>query len=235
MNQFTGETIARENTSLDDKSSDTTLSQKPLEIIKAVRGEVVIDKAESAGFSEEDKAAPETILSSTSSETGVKSVSPKKLAANRRNAQRSTGPKSAKGKATSRQNALKHGILASSLLIVAALEDADEFQQLVNALIRDLAPVGALEEMLVEKIAVCCWREARALRCERGSVQQMIKTVGLKDNLVLPINDLDRILRYETSIHRQLAYSTSQLERLQRTRKGEHVPAPVTVQLSSDE
>jgi hypothetical protein len=66
-------------------------------------------------------------------------------------------------------------------------------------------------------------------------VQQMIKTVGLKDNLVLPIYDLDRILRYETSIQRQLAYSISQLERMQRARKGERIPAPVTVHVSSDQ
>jgi hypothetical protein len=47
--------------------------------------------------------------------------------------------------------------------------------------------------------------------------------------------ELDRILRYETSINRQWAYAINQLERLQRARKGEHVPAPVSVQVSSDQ
>ena len=43
------------------------------------------------------------------------------------------------------------------------------------------------------------------------------------------------IARYETAIHRQLVYAINQLERLQRARKGEHVPVPVSVQLSSDQ
>jgi len=47
--------------------------------------------------------------------------------------------------------------------------------------------------------------------------------------------DLDRVLRYETTIQGQLAYAIHELERLQRTRKGEHVPAPVSVQVSSDQ
>jgi hypothetical protein len=42
-------------------------------------------------------------------------------------------------------------------------------------------------------------------------------------------------LVYETSIQRQLAYAINQLERLQRTRKGETMPAPMSVQLSSDQ
>ena len=59
---------------------------------------------------------------------------------------------------------------------------------------------------------------------------------AIKDHLSLPLGaDLDRILRYETTIQRQLVYAINQLERLQRMRKGEHVPAPLSVQLSKDE
>jgi len=46
---------------------------------------------------------------------------------------------------------------------------------------------------------------------------------------------MNRILRYETAVQRQLVYAINQLERLQRARKGEHVPAPVNVQVSSDQ
>lgn len=59
---------------------------------------------------------------------------------------------------------------------------------------------------------------------------------AIKDHLSLPLGaDLDRILRYETTIQCQLVYAINQLERLQRIGKGEHVPAPVSVQLSSDQ
>ena len=74
--------------------------------------------------------------------------------------------------------------------------------------------------MMVEKIAVCWWRQKRALDM---------------DVELVPANQyMDQVLRYETSAQRQLAHAINQLERLQRARKGEHVPVPVTVQVSTD-
>jgi hypothetical protein len=62
------------------------------------------------------------------------------------------------------------------------------------------------------------------------------EAAAIKDHLSLPLDgDLDRILRYEASIQRQMANAINQLERLQRARKREHVPAPVSVQVSSDQ
>jgi hypothetical protein len=182
------------------------------------------------------------------------SVSLKKLEANRSNARLSTGPRTEAGKKYSRRNALKHGVLASALLIVdgEGAEDATEFRKLLCDLGEDLQPVGAIEEMLVERIAVCCWRQKRALQCEAGlirrafarslhksSVREVQEVLGLDpgpgDHLRLPSGaQLDGILRYETTIQRQLAYALNQLERFQRVRKGEQLPAPVNVQLSSD-
>ena len=175
----------------------------------------------------------------------------KKAAANRRNAQLSTGPKTEEGKSWSRRNALKHGILASALIITQGegAEDPAEFDELLGGLHRDLAPVGTLKEMLVEKIAMCSWRQRRALRCEAGLIRRGFtreaadleevlhpERAAIKDHLSLPLGaDLDRTLRYETTIQRQLVYAINQLERLQRARKGEHVPAPLSVQLSSDQ
>jgi hypothetical protein len=46
---------------------------------------------------------------------------------------------------------------------------------------------------------------------------------------------MNRILRYESTIQRQQAFAMNQLERLQRARKGEHLTAPVSVQVSSDQ
>jgi hypothetical protein len=186
------------------------------------------------------------------------SASLKKIEANRRNALRSTGPRTEAGKNQSRRNALRHGILASALLITneEGSEYAAEFNELVGGLRQDLAPVGTLEEMLVEKIAVCWWRQKRALKCEAGMVQRAFirrrgrialelmedamdaessrERAAIRDHLWLPLgDDLDRILRYETTVQRQLVYAINQLERLQRSRKGEIVPAPVNVQVSS--
>ena len=189
-------------------------------------------------------------------------ISAAKLEANRSNAKRSTGPKSPEGKQRSRLNAMKHGILTSELLIREGpnAENARAFNEMLAALRQDRAPVGALEDLLVEKIAVCFWRLRRVLRCEAGLAIHDLELkfhenvsfsrepddpiLGLRDDnehrysqhLTIPLSgEMDRLLRYETSVHRQLVYYINQLERMQRARKGEHVPAPVSVQVSSDE
>lgn len=46
---------------------------------------------------------------------------------------------------------------------------------------------------------------------------------------------LDLVLRYETTVQRQLVHAINQLERLQRARKGENLPAPLAVHFSSDQ
>jgi hypothetical protein len=194
------------------------------------------------------------IIMTAENNNGGPSISAAKLKANRRNARRSTGPATQKGKLQSRYNALKHGILASDWLITEGdgAENAAEFKKFLAVLQEDLAPVGALEEILVEKIAICCWRQRRVLKCEAGmaaydlaSKLRFNKLFGVINDpilertnrhLTLPLSEkLDRLLRYETSVHRQLVYAINQLERLQRSRKGENVPAPVAVQVSSDQ
>lgn len=167
-------------------------------------------------------------------------ISPKKLEANRRNSQLSTGPKTEMGKKHSRLNAIKHGVLASVLVVRDGnWECPYEFEKLVRDLARDLGPAGQLEEMLVEKIAVCWWRQQRALRYEARMIYECSELsfgqTRRVDQFALPWNDdLSKVIRYEASIQRQLVHAINQLERLQRSRKGEHVPAPVNVQVSSD-
>jgi hypothetical protein len=54
-----------------------------------------------------------------------------------------------------------------------------------------------------------------------------------RDASLLPAQPVvDKILRYETSLERQLYRAMNQLERLQRLRNGERVPPPLAVQVS---
>ena len=101
-------------------------------------------------------------------------ISEAKLIANRANAQKSTGPRTPEGKARVRLNALKHGILASEAVIRAGegAEEAEAFEALLAALKDDLAPARALEELLVEKLAVIVWRWRRVLRYELGAIRE---------------------------------------------------------------
>ncbi len=141
----------------------------------------------------------------------------------------------------SRRNALKHGLLSKQLLIAhgEGKEDEEEYFRVLTDLREHLHPVGPLEEILVEKIAVEYWRVGRSILFERGLFRSASAS-GLEMDVARildPGRDLsvmDRILRYGTSINRQLFQTMNQLERLQRQRKGEAVPAPISVDLNRE-
>ena len=104
-------------------------------------------------------------------------ISLRKLQANRENALQSTGPRTPEGKQKVRWNALQHGLLAQEVVIPTGpgQEDDAEFEHLLVALRDDLQPCGALEEILVEKIAVCYWRLRRVLRAENGEIRSNLQ------------------------------------------------------------
>jgi hypothetical protein len=101
-----------------------------------------------------------------------KGVSSATLAANRANAQRSTGPRSGQGKAASRQNAVKHwGRAAVMYDHMAALgEDPRDFAAVIEALRQSLRPRDPFEEMLVKDMADIHWRLRRLIRGETGTL-----------------------------------------------------------------
>lgn len=177
-------------------------------------------------------------------------TSQKKTDANRRNAKKSTGPRSPEGKKKVSRNSTKHGLLAKEVVIKSGdlKEDEYEFQLVISALRKDFSAHGAMEKMLVEKIAVCYWRLRRVLRCENGELRNEAKRLELlrsaesqrlvpdsvppqnsftTDSLSLPHQEAsDKILRYEIAIERQMYRAISELERLQRRRLGDAVPPP---------
>ncbi len=110
-----------------------------------------------------------------------------KLAANRRNAQRSTGPRTAEGKAISRANALKHGLCASVLVP----ESAELVQQRAAEFFHSLKPQNLYHCWLVDQVAIGSVRVDRAQRIER----RVRDKVALRAELTW---DDDRRLEAET-------------------------------------
>ena len=162
------------------------------------------------------------------SDQGAESAPPtapstKKVEANRRNAQHSTGPKTAEGKAKSAQNAIKHGIFAKRFLQRASAEAVAEMETLIRELRDHYQPVGKLEEMLVEKIGVESARYASIL----GFEEQVL----LQDYTFYNVC-FDRFGRYTTSTNRALSRAMEDLERVQAARKSRESAAAVT---SADE
>ena len=100
----------------------------------------------------------------------------KQIAANRRNAAKSTGPATPAGKAIAACNSLKHGLLAREVVIDAGegAESQEQFDALLLDLKNQFDPQGPLEEILIEKIAVAYWRLRRAHRYEVGLIRKKL-------------------------------------------------------------
>src|ERR1035441_7605645 len=91
----------------------------------------------------------------------------KQIDANRINAQKSTGPRSAAGKMKSALNARQHGF-SSDLFTVVRLEDLDEIYQLRQDALDLYRPVNSQELFALERIAACQMSLIRATRLEAG-------------------------------------------------------------------
>ena len=102
-------------------------------------------------------------------------ISEKQHAANIRNAQHSTGPKTEEGKRTSSQNACRHNLTGQ----VTAMTDEDRIAHdaFSAAMIASMAPEGALEIQLAQRIATDSWRLNRA-----SAIEDNIFALGFSDH-----------------------------------------------------
>ena len=90
----------------------------------------------------------------------------RQVEANRRNARLSTGPVTEEGKRRSRQNAVRHGLTAET--VIDALEDADDYAAFELAVTSDYDVQTAVERELVLRLASLLWRLRRATAIESG-------------------------------------------------------------------
>lgn len=104
-------------------------------------------------------------------------TSEKQLAANRKNAQKSTGPRTTAGKAKSARNAVTHGLYAESAVIDSPYlkESPEEYDQLHQGLIDELNPHGSFELQLVATITNCLWRQNRAMNAETAHINRELQ------------------------------------------------------------
>jgi hypothetical protein len=98
---------------------------------------------------------------------------------NRRNARKSTGPRTPEGKDRSRFNALKHGMTAKTLVLPG--EDAGVLQQRIDAWTADLQPRNEVEQFLVERSVLSSWQLERADRAEHAQLSSRMRAVPDED------------------------------------------------------
>src|SRR4051794_34069302 len=90
----------------------------------------------------------------------------RQIEANRRNATKSTGPKTPSGKQNSRCNAVRHGLTAET--VISALEDTEDYKAFEAAVIADYDAQSAVLRELVLRLASLLWRLRRATTMETG-------------------------------------------------------------------
>ena len=105
----------------------------------------------------------------------------KQIAANRRNAQKSTGPRTPEGKARSSKNAITHGLCSRDIIIPG--ESRESFEALHQGFRDSFQPVDAFEESLVLQMAIAQWRSFRLVRGESALLWRRINSHSSPDDL----------------------------------------------------
>ncbi len=93
------------------------------------------------------------------------------IIANRRNAQKSTGPRTPQGKAAVSQNAVKHGLSTDRTVIKSESQEAFDLHR--TQLLDELAPQTPIESMLAERIASVSWRLRRAENFQNHTIDAL--------------------------------------------------------------
>lgn len=96
----------------------------------------------------------------------------KQIEANRKNAQKGTGPASTEGKYIVSQNARTHGLFSTHILIPG--EDETEFAQLRENAFSEFSPNGFLEQLLTDRLVSLLWRLRRLTRLETGFLWNLL-------------------------------------------------------------
>jgi hypothetical protein len=176
--------------------------------------------------------------------------SDKQIAANQRNAQSSSGPHDT-GR-TSR-NATSHGLTAEGV----GERDRPHHRKVTEHLAAHFRPAGPVEEWLVDRIGLLMVRIQQAVEIEKAWLTQQIQRnralgdpmaeflamqarilgqtgeamqCAITDQDIRKLND--SVGRYETALENRMYRSLHELERWQRRRQGENVPAPAAGDLS---
>ena len=118
-----------------------------------------------------------------------------------------TGPKTAEGKRIAARNATTHGLFARDVVLPHLGESAEGYEALLAEFTNQLHPTNLLEQHYTEKIAAASWRLRRLHRWQA----QLFEDPSLSEDEVL--SRLDRVLRHETTLHRQIDTAVRMLAR----------------------
>jgi hypothetical protein len=136
----------------------------------------------------------------------------RQIAANKLNAQKSTGPKTEAGKAKSCLNRFSHGFASSTAQLIQG-EDPEELKALLADLPPEYQPATPTEQILVEKMCQNQWLSLRAFRLQSDCLTMRIQ------RLVTIPRDLGLFIRYQSAAERNFHQAHADLVKAQKERK----------------
>lgn len=158
-------------------------------------------------------------------------ISEKRLEANRRNAQHSTGPKTPEGKARSSRNNLRHGLTGQ--ITVLPDEDRDAHDAFCHEIVTSLKPETPIELQLAQSIAEDSWRLNRAVAIETNIFalghdhKKSALQIALADARTFQERaaQFNLLSLYEQRINRNRQRNLNQLRELQAERREQQAKA----------
>jgi len=136
------------------------------------------------------------------------STSQAQIIANHLNAQHSTGPRSAEGKAVVARNNFRHGC-AGAIFIVLDWEKQEEFDELVAGLREEHAPATPTEHLLVDKMAQSYWLSKRASYLQHMCFDSQVPMCSATEEKVFAL-----YMRYQTTHERAFYKALNELQKL---------------------
>jgi hypothetical protein len=132
------------------------------------------------------------------------------------------GPKTAAGKARVGLNALTHGI-ASARLVVPG-ESPTEWELSRQGIVDALGPAGPVELALAERVATTLWRLRRVAAYETAAIAERQHLATPSARLLPHPLDIDKVIRFEAHLNRQVYQALHQLEAMRAERRGQPTP-----------
>jgi len=138
--------------------------------------------------------------------------------ANRSNAKKSTGPRTAEGKARIRFNAIRHGLFAKETVSALSPADAKKYTTLLRWAIGRYQPADPIEQFLVEQLVHGIWGESHVQHWELFAVKGLAASIAQESNhgvstcSVSP--DAERLAAYGKRFHARWFKAMRELERL---------------------
>jgi hypothetical protein len=105
--------------------------------------------------------------------------------ASRTNGAKSRGPTTPEGKVRSTGNAIRHGFLRDTVVLLG--ESEERFLEHMDSFIADFKPASELELSLVEKMAVCRWRQLSVWGLETAGISEAVRQLHENDPLTMDL------------------------------------------------